>query len=215
MLRKNYEGSNRTTKKMAGTDSKYYLTDQFNSLSNAEGHKATGKKIWNSTNNEIDFLVCGVGTGGTLTGIAEYLKEKKPNIKIIAVEPQEFPAITNATNKDSKETFPIGPHQISRIGIGFVPKLLNRTLIDEVISVSHKEVMDSLKKLIEIHKILGGLSSVAALHDATTIIANRKENEGKTIVFIVPSHIERDKPLSCYLSSKDTFATTNPMPSKL
>lgn len=152
-----------------------YIPQQFENLANTETHKnTTALEIWNDTDGEVDIVVAGVGTGGTITGIAEALKAKKPTIKIIAVEPLES-AVISGENP--------GLHKLQGLGAGFIPKILNVELLDEIIKVTDEDAYLATKELARIEGILVGISAGAAVHAAREIA---KREPGKNIVVIIP-----------------------------
>lgn len=159
-----------------------YIPQQFNNPANPEIHrKTTAEEIWNDTDGRIDILVAGVGTGGTITGAGEVLKKRNPGVKVIAVEPVDSPVLSGGNP---------GPHKIQGIGAGFVPLVLNKDIIDEIITVTHTDAGDTSRRLAREEGILAGISGGAALYAALTV-AKRKESEGKTIVVILPDTGER------------------------
>lgn len=159
-----------------------YMLQQFNNPANPEIHRlTTAEEIWSDTDGQIDFLVSGVGTGGTLTGIAEVIKQRKPNMKAIAVEPASSPVLSGGH---------AGPHKIQGIGAGFVPQVLKKELIDEVIKVTDEQAINYGRRIAREEGLLSGISTGAALC-AAIILGKRPENEGKLIVMIQPSFGER------------------------
>ncbi|MFA6472078.1 MAG: pyridoxal-phosphate dependent enzyme, partial [Candidatus Latescibacterota bacterium] len=155
---------------------------QFNNPANPEIHrKTTAEEIWNDTDGAVDILVAGVGTGGTLTGIAEVLKKRKKGFRAIAVEPESSPVLSGGAP---------GPHKIQGIGAGFVPAVLNRDIIDEIIRVTNENAGIAARRLAREEGILAGISSGAAVWAAFSA-AKREENRGKTIVVIIPDSGER------------------------
>lgn len=158
------------------------IIGQFVNPANPAIHKSTtGPEIWEQTEGKVDIFVAGVGTGGTITGVGEYLKEKNPNIKIVAVEPASSPVLSKGTP---------GPHKIQGIGAGFVPDVLNTKVYDEVISIENDAAFAEGKKFAVSEGVLVGISSGAALK-ASTILAARPENKGKTIVVLLPDSGDR------------------------
>jgi cysteine synthase A len=159
-----------------------FMPNQFENPANPEIHcRTTGPEIWNDTDGRIDILVAGVGTGGTITGAGEYLKDRKPSVRLVAVEPAASPVLSGGRP---------GKHAIQGIGAGFVPKVLNRAILDEVIPVSDDDAFAMARRAPREEGLLVGISSGAALH-AAALLAARPENQGKTIVVIVPSCGER------------------------
>ena len=159
-----------------------FLTGQFENPSNPAAHyETTGPEIWADTDGNVDVFVAGVGTGGTITGTGNYLKEKNPDVKIVAVEPETSPVLSEGHG---------GAHKIQGIGAGFVPEVLNTEIYDEVFPVDNVVCFDTAKKLAYTEGVLVGISSGAALYAATEI-AKRPENKGKTIVVLLPDSGDR------------------------
>ena len=159
-----------------------FMPMQFDNPANPAMHrKTTAEEIWADTDGQVDILVAGVGTGGTVTGIGEALKERKPGLKVVAVEPESSPVISGGSP---------GPHTIQGIGAGFVPSVLNTEILDEVITITNEEAVDTAKEMIMREGILCGISSGANCAAALKL-AGRKENSGKMIVFVVCDTGER------------------------
>jgi cysteine synthase A len=158
------------------------MPDQFSNPANPGIHRrTTAEEIWNDTDGRIDIFVAGVGTGGTITGVSEVLKARKPSVRSYAVEPAESPVLSGGSP---------GPHKIQGIGAGFVPQVLNRDIVDGVIQVSGQDAMDAARLLALREGMLCGISSGAALHAAVDL-AMKDENLGKMIVVILPDTGER------------------------
>ena len=159
-----------------------FIAGQFVNPANPATHKkTTGPEIWEDTDGEVDIFVAGVGTGGTITGTGEYLKEKNPEVKIVAVEPASSPVLSEGVS---------GPHKIQGIGAGFVPETLNTSIYDEIIKVENEDAFETGKYLAAEEAILAGISSGAALYAAIQL-AKREENKGKTIVVLLPDNGDR------------------------
>ncbi len=175
-------GAVRRAEELAKNDKRYFMPQQFRNPANPEIHrKTTALEIWDDTDGKIDILVSGVGTGGTITGVAEVIKKKKPAFCAIAVEPKDSPVLSGGKP---------GPHKIQGIGAGFVPEVLNTKVIDEIIQVSNEEAAETARRLAKEEGILAGISSGAAV-SAAIRVAKREENKDKLIVVILPDTGER------------------------
>lgn len=186
-------GAVRHAEQLAASDSKYFIPQQFNNPANPAIHrKTTAEEIWADTEGQVDIVVCGVGTGGTITGVGEVLKERKPSVKMIAVEPANSPVITQKRNGD-----PIKPgrHTIQGIGAGFIPGVLNVDIIDEVVQVQDEDAMETARQMAKREGLMCGISCGAAAWAAIQL-GRRPENAGKLIVVVLPDLGER------YLSTK-------------
>jgi len=176
------KGAIKRAEEMAESDSRYLIPQQFKNPANPEIHrKTTAEEIWRDTEGKAEILVAGVGTGGTITGVAEVIKKRKPAFKAIAVEPKDSPVLSGGEP---------GPHKIQGIGAGFVPDILRMDLVDEVIQVSHKDAAHTARRLAKEEGILAGVSSGAAAWAAIEV-GKREENKNKLIVVIFPDTGER------------------------
>jgi len=175
-------GAIRKAEELAATDPHYFIPQQFKNPANPEIHrKTTAEEIWRDTDGKVDFLVSGVGTGGTITGVAEVIKSRKPSFKAIAVEPDASPVLSGGQK---------GPHPIQGIGAGFVPDVLNTKIYDEIIRVKNDDAFDIARRMAKEEGLLVGISSGAATWAAIQV-AKRPENKDKLIVVIIPSFGER------------------------
>jgi cysteine synthase A len=175
-------GAVKTAEEIASKDSRYFIPQQFKNPANPEIHrKTTALEIWEDTDGHVDVLVAGVGTGGTITGISDMIKKRKPEFKAIAVEPENSPVLSGGRP---------GPHKIQGIGAGFVPDVLRMDLVDEVIKVSNEDAGLLARRLAKEEGVLAGISSGAAAWAAIEV-AKRQENEGKMIVVLLPDTGER------------------------
>ena len=174
---KGMKGAIAKAKEIASQTEHSFIPGQFTNDANPKAHyNTTAPEIWNDIDGDIDIFVAGVGTGGTLSGIGKFLKERKPNVKVVAVEPADSPVITKGV---------AGPHKLQGIGAGFIPYTLDLSIIDEVITAKTEEAYEAARKLAKSDGILVGISSGAALHVAT-ILAKKIENRGKKIVVLLP-----------------------------
>ena len=159
-----------------------FIPSQFTNMANPEAHrKTTGPEIWNDTDGKVDIFVAGVGTGGTVSGVGEYLKSQNPDVKVVAVEPAGSPVLSKGTP---------GPHKIQGIGAGFVPETLNTEIYDEIIAVENEDAFETGRTIARKEGVLVGISSGAAVYAATEL-AKRPENKGKVIVALLPDTGDR------------------------
>ncbi|CAB1369780.1 cysteine synthase A [Denitratisoma oestradiolicum] len=174
-------------RELVAANANYFMPQQFENPANPEIHrKTTAEEIWRDTDGKVDIVVSGIGTGGTITGVGEVLKERKPGVRMVAVEPDASPVLSGGQK---------GPHLIQGIGAGFVPAVLNTAIYDEVVRVTNDEALDTARTMATQEGLLVGISSGAAVWAALQV-ARRPENAGKLIVVIIPSYGER------YLSTK-------------
>jgi cysteine synthase A len=179
---KGMPGAIARAEELAAGDPRYLILQQFSNPANPDIHrKTTAEEIWRDTDGGVDVLVAGVGTGGTITGIAEVLKARKPSLEVVAVEPADSPVLSGGKP---------GPHKIQGIGAGFVPEILNMDVVDEVIQVKHEDAGIEARRLAREEGILGGISSGAAVKAAMEVAA-KPEMAGKMVVVIIPSCAER------------------------
>ncbi|RME70108.1 MAG: pyridoxal-phosphate dependent enzyme, partial [Chloroflexi bacterium] len=179
------EGMNGAIKKaeeLVAANENYFMPQQFKNPANPEIHrKTTAEEIWRDTDGQVDILVAGVGTGGTITGVAEVIKARKPSFRAVAVEPDASPVLSGGQK---------GPHPIQGIGAGFIPDVLNTSIIDEVVRVKSEDAFDTARRMAQEEGLLVGISSGAATWAALQV-AKRPENKDKLIVVIIPSFGER------------------------
>jgi cysteine synthase A len=175
-------GAIRRVEEMAAADEHYFVPQQFENPANPEVHRrTTAEEIWRDTDGEVDTLIAGIGTGGTITGIGEVIKEHKPEARCIGVEPDGSPVLSGGQK---------GPHALQGIGAGFVPKVLNTAIFDEIVRVTNDDAFESARRIAREEGLLVGISSGAAIWAAEQIV-RRAESRGKLIVVIVPSNGER------------------------
>jgi cysteine synthase A len=187
-------GTFKKVDELVKSSDKYYVPQQFQNPANPQIHReTTAMEIWEDTDGKADILISGVGTGGTITGVSEILKQKNPAFKTVAVEPAESPVLSGGEP---------GPHKIQGIGGGFIPEILNIDIIDEVVTVSSEEAIEHAKRLIHDEGILAGISSGAAVCAALKV-AKKEENKGKLIVTIIPSTGERYLSTDLFVNFRD------------
>jgi cysteine synthase A len=187
-------GAIRKAEELAASDSRYFLPQQFKNPANPEMHRrTTAEEIWRDTDGQVDFVVAGIGTGGTITGIGEVLKARRPSVKIIAVEPDSSPVLSGGSK---------GPHAIQGIGAGFVPDVLNTQIYDEIIRVKNEDALEIARSLAKNEGLLTGISAGAAAWAALQVSA-RPENKGKRIVVIIPDFGERYLSTALYANLAD------------
>ena len=175
-------GCIKKVQELAAADARYFVPQQFENAANPEVHrKTTAEEIWRDTDGKIDIFVSGIGTGGTITGVGEVLKARKPGLQVVAVEPDASPVLSGGVK---------GPHPIQGIGAGFVPAILNTKIYDEVIRVKNDDALGIARRMATEEGLLVGISSGAATWAALEV-ARRPENAGKLIVVIIPSYGER------------------------
>lgn len=167
---------------MAAADARVFVPQQFDNAANPAVHRqTTAEEIWRDTDGQIDLFIAGVGTGGTITGVGEVLKERKPQVKVIAVEPEGSPVLSGGQR---------GPHLLQGLGAGFVPKILNTSVYDEVVRVSNDDAMNTARRMAAEEGLMVGISSGAAVWSALEVM-RRPENAGKLAVVVIPSFGER------------------------
>jgi cysteine synthase A len=175
-------GAIRRAEEMAAADPRYFMPQQFNNPANPDVHRrTTAEEIWRDTDGQVDILVAGVGTGGTITGVGEVIKERRPGFRVVAVEPEASPMLSKGTK---------GPHPLQGIGAGFVPAVLNTHVYDEIVCVRNEDAFATARAAAREEGLLVGISSGAALWAAQQV-ALRPDSQGKTIVVIIPSFGER------------------------
>jgi cysteine synthase A len=175
-------GAIRKAEELAASDPRYFMPQQFRNPANPEIHRrTTAEEIWRDTDGKVDIVVAGVGTGGTITGVGEVLKPRKPGLRCVAVEPADSPVLSGGQK---------GPHPIQGIGAGFVPEILNTRIYDEVVRVQSEDAMQTARRMASEEGLLVGISSGAATWAALQV-ASRAENAGKLVVVIIPSFGER------------------------
>jgi cysteine synthase A len=175
-------GAIRKAQEMATADRRYFIPQQFENPANPDIHRrTTAEEIWQDTDGKVDILVAGVGTGGTITGVGEVLKTRKPGLQVVAVEPEASPVLSGGQK---------GAHAIQGIGAGFVPKVLNTSIYDEILRVSNEAALETARRMAREEGLLVGISAGAAVY-ASLQVARRPENSGRLIVVIIPDFGER------------------------
>lgn len=194
------KGAIRTAEELAQKTPNSWIPQQFKNPANPKIHReTTAEEIWRDTDGQVDIFVSGVGTGGTITGVGEIIKARKPSFRVVAVEPVDSPVLSGGKP---------GPHKIQGIGAGFIPDILNTKVIDDIIQVTNDQAIQTARRLIKEEGLLVGISSGAAAYAALQL-ANNKENSGKIIVTVLPSTGER------YLSTVLFADLANPAPASL
>jgi cysteine synthase len=179
---KGMQGAMDLAEEMAAGDSRYFIPGQFDNPANPDIHRrTTAEEIWHDTDGQVDIFVAGVGTGGTITGVGEVLKQRKPGVQVVAVEPQASPVLSGGER---------APHAIQGIGPGFIPRILNTAIYDEIVQVSNEDALATARRAAREEGLLVGISSGAAIWAALQV-AGRAENRGKLLVAIIPSFGER------------------------
>ena len=179
---KGMKGAIAKAQELAAQTENSFIPGQFMNPANPRAHReTTGPEIWRDTDGKVDIFVAGVGTGGTVTGVGEYLKAQNPDVRVVAVEPAGSPVLSGGAS---------GPHKIQGIGAGFVPDTLNRAVLDEILPVENEDAFAAGRELARREGMLAGISSGAALH-AATVLAKRPENRGKVIVVLLPDTGDR------------------------
>ncbi len=179
---KGMKGAIAKAQELAAQTENSFIPGQFTNPANPRAHReTTGPEIWRDTDGRVDIFVAGVGTGGTVTGVGEYLKAQNPAVRVVAVEPASSPVLSGGAS---------GPHKIQGIGAGFVPDTLNRAVLDEILPVENEDAFAAGRELARREGVLAGISSGAALH-AATVLARRPENRGRMIVVLLPDTGDR------------------------